>query len=53
MIHHRIRLDCGGFHLIALVDRKESFDLNLSEGDKLAVTFSPTAVHVIGDNKDR
>jgi tungstate transport system ATP-binding protein len=53
MIHHRISLDCGGFNLIALVDRKESFDLNLSEGDKLAVVFSPTAVHVIGANKDR
>jgi tungstate transport system ATP-binding protein len=53
MIHHRISLDCGEFNLIALVDRKESFDFNLSEGDKLAVVFSPTVVHVIGDNKDR
>ena len=53
MIHHRINLDCSGFNLIALVERKESFDLNLSEGDKLAVVFSPTAVHVISDNKDR
>jgi tungstate transport system ATP-binding protein len=53
MIHHRIGLDCGGFNLLALVDRKESFDLNLSEGDKAAVVFSPTAVHVIGDKRDR
>jgi tungstate transport system ATP-binding protein len=53
MIHHRISLDCSGFNLVALVDRKESFDLNLTEGDKLAVVFSPNAVHVISDNKDR
>jgi tungstate transport system ATP-binding protein len=53
MIHHRISLDCSGFNLIALVDRKESFDRNLTDGDKLAVVFSPNAVHVISDNKDR
>ena len=53
MIHHRISLDCGEFNLIALMDRKESFDFNLSEGDKLSVVFSPTAVHVIVANKDR
>jgi tungstate transport system ATP-binding protein len=53
MIHQRIRLDCGGFHLIAAVDRKESFDLNLSEGYEVAVTFNPTAVHVIGGKKNR
>jgi tungstate transport system ATP-binding protein len=53
MIHHRISLACGGFNLIALVDRKESFDLNLSEGDEMAAVFSPTAVHVIRDEKDR
>jgi tungstate transport system ATP-binding protein len=52
MIHHRISLVCGGFNLIALVDRKESFDLNLSEGDEMAAVFSPTAVHVIGAKKD-
>jgi tungstate transport system ATP-binding protein len=53
MIHHRISLDCGGLNLIVLLDRKESFDRNLSEGDKLAAVFSPTAVHVIGADKDR
>ena len=49
-IHHRISLDCGGFNLIALVNRKESFHLDLSEGNEVAAAFSPTAVHVIGDN---
>jgi tungstate transport system ATP-binding protein len=53
MIHHRITLDCKGFNLIALVDRKEFFDLNLFEGQEIAAVFSPTAVHVISDNKDR
>jgi tungstate transport system ATP-binding protein len=53
MIHHRISLDCRGFNLIALVDRKEAFGLNLTEGDEVAVVFSPTAVHVIGDKRDR
>jgi tungstate transport system ATP-binding protein len=51
MTHHRISLDCRGFNLIALVDRKESFDLNLSEGDEMTAVFSPTAVHVIGDER--
>ena len=27
MTHHRITLDCRGFNLIALVDRRQSFDL--------------------------
>jgi tungstate transport system ATP-binding protein len=52
MTHHRISLDCRGFNLIALVDRKESFDLNLSEGDEMTTVFSPAAVHVIRDEKD-
>ena len=51
MTHHRISLDCRGFNLIALVDRKESFDLNLSEGDEMTAAFSPAAVHVIRDEK--
>ena len=53
MTHHRISLDCRGFNLIALVDRKESFDLNLSEGDEMTAVFSPAAVHVIRDERDR
>jgi tungstate transport system ATP-binding protein len=52
MTHHRISLDCRGFSLIALVDRKESFDLNLSEGDEMTAVFGPAVVHVIGDEKD-
>jgi len=52
MTHHRIGLDCRGFSLIALVDRKESFDLNLSEGDEMTAVFGPAAVHVIRDEKD-
>jgi tungstate transport system ATP-binding protein len=53
MTHQRISLDCRGFNLIALVDRKESFDLTLSEGDEMTAVFSPTAVHVIRNEKDR
>jgi tungstate transport system ATP-binding protein len=53
MTHHRISLDCRGFNLIALVDRKESFDLTLSEGDEMTAVFSPAAVHAIRDEKDR
>jgi tungstate transport system ATP-binding protein len=53
MTHHRISLDCTGFNLIALVDRKKSFDLNPSAGDEMTAVFSPTAVHVIDDKKDR
>jgi tungstate transport system ATP-binding protein len=52
MTHHRISLDCRGFNLIALVDRKESIDLNLCEGDEMTAVFSPAAVHVIRDEKD-
>jgi tungstate transport system ATP-binding protein len=52
MTHDRISLDCRGFNLIALVDRKESFDLTLSAGDEMTAVFSPAAVHVIRDEKD-
>ena len=52
MTHHRISLDCRGINLIALVDRKQSFDLNLSAGDEMTAVFSPAAVHVIRDEKD-
>jgi tungstate transport system ATP-binding protein len=52
MIHHRITLDCGEFNLIALLDRKESFELTLHEGNQVAAVFSPTAVHIIGARKD-
>ena len=47
------KLDCSGFSLIALVDRKESFDLNLSARDEMTAVFSPAAVHIIDDKKDR
>lgn len=51
MTHHRISLDCRGFRLVALVDRKEFFDLNLSEGHEVTAVFNPATVHVIGDEK--
>jgi tungstate transport system ATP-binding protein len=53
MIHHRVSLDCGGFSLITLVNRQESFGLNLSEGLEVTAVFSPTAVYVMGDQRDR
>ena len=53
MTHDRISLDCSGLSLIALVDRKESFDLNLSVRDEMTAVFRPAAVHIIDDKKDR
>jgi tungstate transport system ATP-binding protein len=52
MAHHRITLRYSGFDLIALVDRRKSIDLTLSEGDELTTVFSPTAVHIIEKKKD-
>lgn len=52
MSHHRISLRCGGFDLIALLDRKASFDVAVSEGDEVMAQFSPGAVHVIKDARD-
>jgi tungstate transport system ATP-binding protein len=52
MTHHRITLHCRGFDLIALVDRKESIDLTLCEGDEVTAVFSPAGVHVIEARKD-
>ncbi len=51
MNHHRVLLDCGGFTLSALVNRKESTDLNLSPGHETTAVFSPAVVHVIRDSK--
>jgi ABC-type Fe3+/spermidine/putrescine transport system ATPase subunit len=48
MTYHRISLDCRGFRLVALVDRKELVNATLSEGDDVTAVFGPTAVHVIG-----
>lgn len=49
---HRVRLDCGSFHLIALLDRKQGAEQVLSEGDEATAVFSPAAVHLIGVEKD-
>jgi tungstate transport system ATP-binding protein len=48
----RVKLDCGTFHLIALLDRKQSAGQLLTEGDEVAAVFSPAAVHLIGVEKD-
>jgi tungstate transport system ATP-binding protein len=53
MIYHRISLDCGGFSLVALMERRGYPELLLSEGDELMAVFDPTAVHVIRDENDR
>ena len=52
MTHHRITLDCRGFNLIALVDRREFFDFSVSAGAEMTMAFSPAGVHVIRDEKD-
>ena len=52
MTHDRITLRCEGFDLITWMGRKESNGLILSEGDEVTAVFSPTAVHVIRDERD-
>ena len=52
MTHDRISLRCKGFDLIARVERKESIDLTVCEGNEVTALFSPTAVHVIGAKGD-
>jgi tungstate transport system ATP-binding protein len=47
MTHHRIIFNCGGFHLVALVERKRYPEPGRSESDELTAVFSPAAVHVI------
>jgi tungstate transport system ATP-binding protein len=53
MSQTRILLDCGGFQLAALVERREIPDLNLSEGKEVMTVFSATSVHVIEVERDR
>jgi tungstate transport system ATP-binding protein len=53
MTHHRISLDCGGFPLVALVERRGYSKLPLCEGDELTAVFSPETVHVIDDERAR
>ena len=50
MAHHRIVVDCGSFHLIALMERQKSRDRVHSDGDDVTATFSPGIVHVIRDD---
>lgn len=52
MSRHRVSLRCNGFDLLALLDRKGSFDCAVSEGDEVTALFSPSAVHVIKDASD-
>ena len=53
MTHHRISLDCGGFPLVALVERRGYSKLPLCEGDEVTAVFSPETVHVIDDERAR
>ena len=47
---HRIAVDCGSFHLNALVERKKSLDRTPLNGADVTATFSPEAIHVIMDD---
>jgi molybdopterin-binding protein len=47
MTHHRVIFNCGGFDLIALVDRMRYPNRGLSDGDELTAVFNATTVHVI------
>lgn len=44
---HRITLDCGGFSLVALSDRKRLSDSAYAEDEEFSILISPSAVHVI------
>jgi len=49
--HHRVSVDCGSFHLVAVLDRKRGAEQVLMEGDEATAVFSSAAVHVIGAEK--
>jgi tungstate transport system ATP-binding protein len=49
LARHRIVLDCGAFHLVLSVDRRECPNLDLRAGDESTAVFSPAAVHVIAE----
>lgn len=40
-------LDCGGFRLIASIERRRFIEGGYSEGDEVILTVSPSSVHVI------
>src|SRR5262249_35400360 len=46
MTHHRVIFNCGGFDLIALLDRMRYPDRDLSHRDELTRVINATAVHV-------
>jgi tungstate transport system ATP-binding protein len=51
MAHHRITVNCGSLHLVALMSRKQSLDVAPSVGDEVVALFSPAAVHVVDDRR--
>ena len=53
MTHHRVIFNCGGFDLIALVDRTRYPDRDLSDGDELTAVINATAVHMIDNGYRR
>ena len=53
MAYHRVIFNCGGFDLIALVDRMRYPDRGLSDGDELTAVINATAVHVIDNGYRR
>jgi len=44
---HRIVLDCGGFSLVALCDRKTLPESAYAAGEEFSILFSPFAAHAI------
>ncbi len=43
----RLELDCGGFHLAALVTRRSAEELSLVNGAQVAASFKASALHLI------
>jgi len=53
LAHHRVTLDWGGVHLVALVDREQCLDRGFCEGDEVNARFGASSIHLIRAVEDR
>jgi tungstate transport system ATP-binding protein len=51
VLHQRITLDCGGIEIVALLERRVGYGLGLAEGDRVTVSYSSDAAHLIVDQE--
>jgi molybdopterin-binding protein len=52
MDRQRVSLDCGGFQLVALIDRRALPDFDLRTGAECQAVVNAAAVHAIADDGD-